>query len=281
LRTFVSAVAVILGLMLAAVAVPAMWIDRNIVQEDGFVQLAAPLGKQPEFQQRLAAAAVSSFAPTEQMSQFLSDGVRPVLEAAATSLTGLPGYPAAWEETLRKSHRLSFSDPSTLPAEASASTSLTLDVAPLVGLLTRQISDATGLPLTAPEQTLIHIGQSGQRELLQNLAAYAPMGSAMAGVSALALLLALATARRRWLVLVVTGLGGLLLAALWNVGTNTAAAAASATPFNNPVAEIFKNELVTASSASFGQWIAMSFWVAGFLLLAGIVLGIFSRRRQA
>ena len=59
-RTFVSAVAVLIGLVLAAVAVPAMWVDRNIVQEDGFVAFTAPLGKDPAFQERLAAAAVGS-----------------------------------------------------------------------------------------------------------------------------------------------------------------------------------------------------------------------------
>lgn len=279
MRTFISALAVTLGLMLAALAVPALWIDRNIVQEDGFVQLAAPLGNDNEFQQKLATAAVNSFIPPEPIPESLEVGVRPVLEAAAASLTGLPGYPAAWEETLRKSHRLNFSDPSSLPAEASASTSLTLDVAPLVGLLTRQISDATGLPLDAPQETLINIGQSSHRELLAGLSAYAPMGFPMAAGSVLALLLALVAARRRWLVLVVAGLGGLLLAALWNVGLNTASAAAAATPAGNAVAEIFKNELVTASSASFGQWIIVSFGAAGFLLLAGILLGILTRRR--
>ena len=46
-RTFVSAVAVLIGLVLAAVAVPAMWVDRNIVQEDGFVAFTAPLGQGP------------------------------------------------------------------------------------------------------------------------------------------------------------------------------------------------------------------------------------------
>jgi hypothetical protein len=78
----------------------------------------------------------------------------------------------------------------------------------------------------------------------------------------------------------VAGLGGLLLAALWNVGLNTVSAAATATPSGNEVAEIFKNELITASSASFGQWISVSFGAAGFLLLVGILLGIFTRRRR-
>jgi hypothetical protein len=279
LRTFVSAVAVMVGLLLAAVAVPAIWVDQNIVQEEGFVRLASPLGKNPEFQRRLASAAVASFNPAGQIPDFMADGMAPVLEAAAGSLTGLPGYPAAWEETLRKSHRLSFADPGSLPPEAGASTSLTLDVAPLLGLLTRQLSETTGVPLDAPDETLISIGQSGHRELIANLSAYAPMGYAMAAGSGLAFVLALVAARRRWLIFLVAGVGGFFLAALWKLGSDFASAAVSAMQPGNSVAELFQQELVNASAASFGQWINTSFWTAGFLLLAGIVLAIFRGRR--
>ena len=158
LRTFVSAAAVLVGLLMAAVAVPAMWVDRNIVQEEGFVALTAPLGKDPAFQQRLATAAVDSLASAAQIPEPLTELARPVLDSAAQSLTGLPGYSDAWAETLRKSHRLTFADPSTLPPEADGTSSLTLDVAPLVGLVAKQVSDATTLPLQAPGQVLIHIG---------------------------------------------------------------------------------------------------------------------------
>ena len=155
LRTFVSAAAVLVGLLMAAVAVPAMWADRNIVQEDGFVALTAPLGKDPAFQQRLATAAVDSVASGANIPDFLTELARPVLDNAAQSLTGLPGYSDAWAETLRKSHRLTFADPSTLPPEADGTSSLTLDVAPLVGLVAKQVSAATTLPLEAPGQVLI------------------------------------------------------------------------------------------------------------------------------
>ncbi|WP_458111523.1 hypothetical protein M1D88_14515 [Arthrobacter sp. R1-13] len=268
-----------IGLLLAAMAVPAMWVDQNIVQEDGFVRLASPLGKEPEFQRRLASAAVASFNPAGQIPDFMADGMAPVLEAAAGSLTGLPGYPAAWEETLRKSHRLSFTDPGSLPPEADASTSLTLDVAPLLGLLTRQLSETTGVPFNPPGETLINIGQSGHRELIANLSAYAPMGYAMAVGSGIAFVLALVAARRRWVIFLVAGVGGLFMAALWKLGSDLASAAVSAMPSGNSVAEVFQQELVNASAASFGQWITTSFWTGGFLLLAGIVLAIFPGRR--
>ena len=141
MRSFLAALAVILGLLLSAAAVPAIWVDRNIVQEDGFVALAAPLGKNPEFQKRLATAAVNSIDTGGAIPAQMAALVRPVLESAATSLTGLPGYPAAWEETLRKSHRLNFADPAP-SARSGFRTSLTLDVAPLVALVETDFSQA-------------------------------------------------------------------------------------------------------------------------------------------
>ncbi len=92
----------------------------------------------------------------------------------------MPGYPDAWTETLRKSHRLNFADPAPLPPRPTAPPSLTLDLAPLVGLVAKQVADATTLPLEAPDQLLITIGQPEHRQVLDRVAAFAPMGYAVA-----------------------------------------------------------------------------------------------------
>jgi hypothetical protein len=276
-RTFVSAVATVLGVLLAAVAVPAIWLDRSIVQEDGFVRLAAPLGKNSEFQQQLATAAVGTI-DTSAVPGFLSDLVQPVLDDAATSLTGLPGYPAAWEETLRKSHRLSFPATAEEPAESGVVSSLTLDVAPLVALGAEEISRATRLPLDPPGETLINVGQPEQREWTERLATYAPMGYMLAAGSGIAFLLALVAARRRWAVLVSAGVGGLLLAALWTVGAQLGSARALATDTGNEVANMFRNEFVAAANADFTAWTAAAAITGAVVLVLGIVAGISSRR---
>ncbi|WP_426978866.1 hypothetical protein ACQCSU_06215 [Pseudarthrobacter sp. O4] len=280
MRTFVSAMAVLIGLLMAAVAVPAMWVDRNIVQEDGFVALTGPLGKDPAFQQRLAAAAVNSLS-ADQIPEALTELARPVLDNAAQSLTTLPGYSEAWTETLRKSHRLSFADPNTLPAEVDGVSSLTLDVAPLVGLVATHVADATGLPLEAPEQVLINIGQSNQRQVIEQVSAYAPMGYAVAVGAAIALALAFVAARRRWTVLAGTGAGALVLAGVWKLASDAVGRAAEDTSSGNAVAEIFKREFVAASAANFGQWILSAAVAGAVLLVLGLVLRTVRGRRRA
>jgi hypothetical protein len=278
-RTFVSAAATVLAVLLAAVAVPAIWLDRSIVQEQGFVELAAPLGRNPEFQQGLAAAAIGTI-DTSAVPGFLSDLVRPVLENAAASLTGLPGYPAAWEETLRKSHRLSFAGTDANNPEAASASSLTLDVAPLVALGSEEISRATRLPLDPPEQTLINVGQPEHKEWTERLRTFAPAGYLLAGGSAVALLLALVAARRRWTVLVAAGVGALLLAALWTLGAQAGSAAVLATDSGNEVANMFRNEFVAAASADFQTWTLSAAITGGVLVLVGIVAGLISRKRE-
>ena len=50
MRSFFSAIAAIAALLLAAVSVPAIWADRTVVNPDGFVAMAGPLGNDPQFQ---------------------------------------------------------------------------------------------------------------------------------------------------------------------------------------------------------------------------------------
>jgi len=280
-RTFVSAVAVLIGLAMAAVAVPAMWVDRNIVQEDGFVALTAPLGKDPGFQRRLAAAAVNGIGfGDQQLPDAITAVIKPILDGAAQSLTAAPGYPAAWAETLRRSHRLTFADPRTLPPDVDATTSLTLDVAPLVDLVVKQVSAVSPVPLKAPDTVRIGIGQSDQRQLIERVSAYAPMGSAVALGSVIALLLAFVAARRKHAVLAGTGVGLLVLAGLWKLGADAAGRAVLATRSGNDVADIFKREFVDASTSGFGVWILVALAAGAVLLVAGLSLRVVGGRRQ-
>lgn len=272
--------AVVVGVLLSAVAVPAIWLDRSVVQEDGFVALAAPLGQDAEFQQRLAAAAVGTI-DTAAVPDALAGLVSPVLEAAAGSLTRLPGYPAAWEETLRKSHRLSFA--STAPGSAGADTvsTLTLDVAPLVALAVEELSRTTGLALEAPEQTLVNVGEPDRRQLIERVSVYAPLGYSLAIGAGIAFALALVAARRRWTVFLAAGVAALVLAGLWTVGLNLASGAVLGTAGGSGLADLFKEEFVAGASNSFQSWITGALMAGGVLLVIAVVIRIASPGRRA
>lgn len=279
MRTFFAAAAVLITLVLAAVAVPAMWVDRNVVQEDGFVALTTPMGADPAFQKRLVADTVDTLMTGGLIPDYLVALARPVLESAAESLTGHPEYPAAWTETMRKSHELSFADPGTLPPEADATT-LTMDIAPLVGLLAKQVAESTMLPVEAPDQLLINVGEPGQRPAMERVSAFAPLGYAAAAAAGIALVVALVVARRRWSVLAWTGAGALVLAGLWKLAADAAAGAATAAPNADKVAETFMTEFAAVATAGFEQWILVAAVAGAALLVIALVVRSLGARRR-
>lgn len=279
MRTVVSAAAAILGMLLAAVAVPAIWLDRTIVREDGFITLAGPLGKDPAFQERLAAAAVGTI-DTSAVPGFLADLVQPVMEDAAAKLTGLPAYPQAWEDTLRKSHRLSLAAPGEAEADGASASSLTLDVTPLVSLGADEISRTTGLPLDPPGRTLLNAGGPDQKEWAERLAAYAPAGYLLAGGSAVALLLAAVAGRRRWALLAGIGTGALLIAAGWTLAVEAGRDRALGTDAGSDVANMFRDEFVAAAFRDFQAWTTGAAAVGVACLAAGLLGASAARRRE-
>ncbi|MBO1267334.1 hypothetical protein [Arthrobacter cavernae] len=283
MRTFVSAAAVILSLLLAAVAVPTAWVDSNIVREDGFVRLTAALGKDQAFQHSLAMAAVGSLESAIELPAAAEQLAAGILEDAATSMQSWPEFPGAWDETIRKSHRLNFTDPSSVTEETPAPTSLILDVGPLVGLVAARLTAATGLPVDVPDAALINIGAPSQRQLVERAAAFAPLWWVPALGALVSLCLAFVAARRRSRLAVFAGLGFAVVAAVWTASAGIAGGVVGSMASGNPVAEVFKREFVAACQAGFGQWVVLALAGAGGLVALGAVAWAVSsgRRRTA
>lgn len=280
MRTLVSAAAVVIALVLAAVAVPALWVDSNIVREDGFIALAAPLGEDEVFQERLSSAAVAALASEADLPAPLEATGAQLIAGAAQTLSTQPGYPAAWEETLRKSHRLNF--PAAQASDPQAPTSLTLDLAPLVTLLADQVATPLGISFSAPDQVLFDVGTPEQRQRLEQVSAYSPLAWILLLGSVIALGLSLVSARRRSVVVLWVGFGLLGIAGLWHLGVAAAANFALNQASGNPVAELFKQEFVASAQADFSRWIMMTLVVAAALVVTGMTgAAVGSARRRA
>ncbi|WP_369744754.1 hypothetical protein [Paenarthrobacter sp. AMU7] len=278
MRTFVSALGVILALLLTAVAVPAAWVDQNIVKEEGFVRIAGSLGSDPEFQNRLAKAAVGTFESSVDLPGPIQSLAADALRNAATGMQSWSDYPQAWEETVRNSHRLNFGTVARAE-ESAASTALVLDIGPLVRLIRDHFAEATRIRLNVPAESLVSLGEPSHRQLVERVAAFAPLWWIAAAGALVSALLALAAARRRSLALVFLGLGGLALAALWTAGADLAGGMVGSLASANGVAELFKNEFLTTARNGFGQWVWIAALVSGAVLVVGVIAGVVSGRR--
>lgn len=278
MRSFFAAIMVLLALALTAVAIPAIWADRNIVQESGFVAMASPLGSDAKFQKALAEAATKTVSSQLKLDSGLLALVQPTIESAANALSSDPGYPAAWTETLRRSHRLTVAATPPAGQQGSGQDRVTLDIAPLLGLVEKKVAAGLGVEATTPAQVLIEVGQPEQRAAIIKLATYAPLGYWLAGGALLALLLALVIAHRRSTTILLAGIGLAAVAGVWKLATGRVADTVRASTSGNDVADLFKQHFLTAATGSFDHWIGIALAGAGLLVVAGALGRVFSRR---
>ncbi|MEZ2388889.1 hypothetical protein AB6813_04960 [bacterium RCC_150] len=280
MRTFVSAVAVIIALLLTGAAVPLAWADANLVREDGFVALTAPLGKDQAFQARLATTAVGSLESKLQLPAPVEQVGASILKDAATAMSTWPEYPKAWDETIRRSHRLNFEN-SAASENSTAAASLVLDVQPLAKLAATRLAAATGVSVDPPNPALINIGGPTQRQEVDRIAAYAPMWWVPAVGAALLVALALLIARRRAAVVLFTGLGLVALAALWQAGGTVLKGVGDASIGVTATGGVFARQLIASSVDNFSGWAVNAAIAGGALALLGLLLLILFRKGRS
>ncbi|MBQ1445342.1 MAG: hypothetical protein IIZ13_15990 [Renibacterium sp.] len=278
MRSFFSAIAAIAALLLAAVSVPAIWADRTVVNPDGFVAMAGPLGNDPQFQQALAAATARAVTSQLDAAPALQQLIAPAVQSATQNLAADPGFPAAWAETLRRSNELTVVDPA---ANANDTGALNLDVAPLLQLVIKKIGAGVGQEIPAPQQVLVSLGSPNQRTAIVRLSEVSSLGVWLAGGALLAFALALVIARRRSTTLALVGLGLAAIAGLWKLGLELLSKNVLDTAGGNAVADMFKQQYVSAAAASFNGWILITLIAAGGLVLIGLVSRAAGRRGSA
>ncbi len=278
MRSFFSAIAAIAALLLAAVSVPAIWADRTVVNPDGFVAMAGPLGNDPQFQQALAAATTRAVTSQLDAAPALQQLIAPAVQSATQNLAADPGFPAAWAETLRRSNELTVVDPA---ANANDTGALNLDVAPLLQLVIKKIGAGVGQEIPAPQQVLGSLGSPNQRTAIVRLSEVSSLGVWLAGGALLAFALALVIARRRSTTLALVGLGLAAIAGLWKLGLELLSKSVLDTAGGNAVADMFKQQYVSAAAASFNGWILITLITAGGLVLIGLVSRAAGRRGSA
>jgi hypothetical protein len=271
MRTVVSGLMALVALVLAAAAIPAAWLDRNVVSQEGFVQLAGPLGTDPEFQAALARDISQQAAAASGVPDALAPLVQPMMEEAASRVTELPGYQQAWSETLRRSHELNLGGATQNPS-GTAGERLVLDATPLVALVAEEISTVLGVPVPEPGPALVPVAGPDELRAVESLRSAAVWPWLAAG-AVVAGLLALLSARRTSAALTGLGLGLALTGGLYWLAMQAGSSAVRQAPAGSEAAQAFKEALVSRVAESFGLWIGLT--LAGAAVL--VVLGLGSR----
>ncbi|MFJ3956268.1 hypothetical protein [Arthrobacter sp. NPDC090010] len=274
MRTTIAVLAAILSFILTLIAGPVVWLERNVVDRAGFVQTLSPLGQDESFKQDLASAIGRRVATEITVPESLQPLITRTVTAAANGMFELPGYPAAWNETLDRSHELSIGD-----GAKNSTSAFTLDVAPLVDLVAQEASKNLPVKVSGPKVAVISLGNLSQRQMIDPVLQMAPYGIPLAAGAGIAFLLALVSARRRGAFLMVMGIGAVIIAALWKVASLIGVGI---------LGQRLNGELEGLVVARMGEVINshvdQAFWVmlpAGLVLLVfGVVLESMRRRRE-
>ncbi|SEF03355.1 hypothetical protein SAMN04489740_3894 [Arthrobacter alpinus] len=275
MRTAVSALLVILALVVAAVAGPALWLQKNVIDQAGFVQLAGPLGSNKSFQEGLSALAASQATASVDLPPQLTDLAAALIQSAAQSIYTEPGYDAAWTETLKRSHALTFAAAGNKDIQGD----LQLDIAPLVALVAAKVSDSTSVPLATPKDVVVALEQPELARLLPAATTLGGWAGWMAFIAVDLLVLALVAARRRSLTLILAAAGLATVALVWLFASGVVQSVLTGMATGPAAAQQFGVELGALARESWQGGINATFVIAGVLALAGVATLIIKRRR--
>ncbi|HWH99943.1 MAG TPA: hypothetical protein VNT27_06410, partial [Propionibacteriaceae bacterium] len=238
--TVLAAVLIVLGCLMAPLAVVSGWAKSTLTDTDTFVATYAPLARNPEVQSFVVDQAAAAINQNVNIEQYIADvidgvkelGTRPLASAALDSLkepatqgvqtvirNGIEGFvyseafAQSWERALRVSHTQLLAtlqnDPQALIAAQEDGT-IGIQLGPIVedvkaALLARDLSIASRIP---PVDRTIPIAQSDQIPTIQ--AAYRAIiavGSWLPWAALIFLAAGVLVARRRSVALVWAALG--------------------------------------------------------------------------
>lgn len=274
MRTVLSAFSVLLAIVLTAVAVPALWVDRNVVDESGFVRLLEPMSSDKDLQSVLVSNLDTAVLSSAKIPDVLRPLAQQAVDAVAKGLVSDPGFPQAWSDTLRASHQANFS-----PDRASAN-AFELELRPMADLFARRLGASLNTNISGPPSLTVQVGTAQQRSWLTGAQDFARLALPLAFGAVLALVLGLLFARRRGVVLAWAGVGLLLIAALYQGGVGLVPAAGSAQGNAGSMSSTFGARAAELAATSFEPWILAVAVCGAVFLVIGAVLGAVRRRQR-
>lgn len=275
MRTLISTLLVLVALVLAAVAGPATWLQRNIVEQAGFVQLAAPLGSDAQFQSRLATTAGNAAVKDLQLPDPLNNLVAAFIAKAAGSLQQNAEYPQTWNETLGKSHDLTFA----ASDKDGANAKVAVDMTPMVTLLTKNLGEAVGITVPAAKDTVISFEQKKVATALPVIKTAGGLSTPLAIGALLALVLAVAVGRRRGATVLGFGIGLAVVGLLWQIAAGIAVNRVPTMVGEDDAVIGFARDLTERGADSWQAWVNGCYVLAGVLIVVAVVALIVGRRR--
>jgi hypothetical protein len=268
-----------------AVAIPATWAQRNIVNEDGYAALAQKAAGDPALQSAMASeltARAMALIAAHGGGRYPVDGSE--VHDIASAFTAGPGFPPLFAQANRAAHGWLFTD----PGSGQHGDQWVVDVAPMLkdASFQRVLSSHN---VTAPANLAVPItvalpstSRSLRQGQLSRLASWGPWVSlGAAALSGFLALLTLAAARRRGKALASLGVSALLVGAAGWAGIEIGGryindALNRSTGDIRRIAEV----MVGHAEAGLRQWLDVTLVAGAALVGFGVLVAILGGLRK-
>ncbi|MBW0013058.1 hypothetical protein [Mycobacterium sp.] len=269
-----------------AAAVPAAWLQLNIVDEGGYAALAQKAAGDPALQSAMAAELTTRamvLIAARGGSRYPVDGAQ-VHDVAAAFTTG-PEFPPLFAQANRAAHRWLFTD----PRSGQNGDQWVIDVAPMLKdsslrqvLSSHNVTVPANLtvPLTVSQTSLPQSLRQGQFSRLARWGPWVAIGAAV-GSGVFALLTVIA-ARRRGKALTSLGVSALLVGAAGWAGMEIGGRYVN-NALNGTTADVRRvaEVMVDHAAASMHHWLDLTLVAGAVLVGLGVlvaILGALTRR---
>lgn len=237
LRDLLSVLLLTAATLLGALWLPGAWIERNVVDQEGFLAITQPLAEDATLQRSLTDSAVDEALDHELVPGFVADRATPLLQEQASKVTGTEAYTEVWDRAMVELHGALFT-PGASP--------LDVDLLPLIDSLLTGVEDTLPLidDLPRPGEASVTLASIPDVPLLHRATVLDPWAH-RAGPIALGLaVLAVLVAGHRRLMLTLAGIGAVLAGlATWLLTTRIEGLVPDAVDqavFLGPIVQIFE-----------------------------------------
>lgn len=271
MRTGGSFLAWLVAVVAAVVTIPTLWLATHVADEQGYVDFTSSFVDDTELQQALAAQVADDVATQSGLPAPAAKAIETGVATVAAQVAQQPGFTTAWEESQRRTHRLTFDDDADR---------LTVDLGPIASFLVKQVSDSLPVRIDVPATLKVPVYDAPDRATLDRVADTPGQSRIGLAVVAIAALLCLLLARRRATALAGLGLGAVLSGVLLIAATGLAVPEVlDRTPARTPFAREMRDLLVDRAGDSLQAWCVVVAIAGVIALVIGLVLRAVSGAR--
>lgn len=237
LRDLLSVLLLTAATLLGALWLPGAWIERNVVDQEGFLAITQPLAEDATLQRSLTDSAVDEALDHEVVPGFVADRATPLLQEQASKVTGTEAYTEVWDRAMVELHGALFT-PGASP--------LDVDLLPLIDSLLTGVEDTLPLvdDLPRPGEASVTLASIPDVPLLHRATVLDPWAHRAAPIALGLAVLAVLVAGHRRLMLTLAGIGAVLAGlATWLLTTRIEGLVPDAVDqavFLGPIVQVFE-----------------------------------------